>query len=166
MLTALHRFGSLVASPAAPDHSSRDQPAGLLHTCHRPNPGRQGLTTTQRAQRASLATQRLAATPAGVATASPSASSPAMAKPALKTLTAVVAEQASGDGASDMVLLFSALQTAVKTIASAVARAGIDDLGGLYEAQPATGADRDKQKKLDVVAVRLQGGWGVATLWA
>lgn len=79
-------------------------------------------------------------------------------QPALRTLTSLVAEQAQGEGAADMVLLFSTLQVAVKTISSAIARAGIDGLNGVYEeaggAQAAAGGDRDQQKTLDVVAVR------------
>lgn len=47
------------------------------------------------------------------------------------------------------------MQTAVKKIAHLLSRAGIEDLFG--EAEAAAGsADRDKAKKLDVVAVRTQ----------
>lgn len=46
-------------------------------------------------------------------------------------------------------------QTATKTIAARVARAGIDDLTGLAQGGALASEDRDKQKKLDVVAV----GW-------
>lgn len=86
----------------------------------------------------------------------PSAAVISPQQPALKTLTSVVAQQAGASGdlsTGDMVLLFSTLSTAIKTIAATVARAGIDDLTGLYEAQPAASdPSRDTQKKLDVVA--------------
>lgn len=90
-----------------------------------------------------------------------------MPKPALRTLTSVVAEQAP-----EQLLLFTTLQTAVKTIASAVARAGIEDLNGLYEAEAGApgGEDRDKQKKLDVVANNIMNnlllGSGVVAVTA
>ncbi len=48
--------------------------------------------------------------------------------------------------------VFLMVQTAVKKVAHLLSRAGIEDLFG--EAEAATGsADRDKAKKLDIVAV-------------
>ncbi len=54
----------------------------------------------------------------------------------------------------DLAHLHTCLATIVKTIAAAVARVGIDDLSG-YISEEADGSagDRDRQKKLDVVAV-------------
>ncbi|KAK9901591.1 hypothetical protein WJX75_003787 [Coccomyxa subellipsoidea] len=51
----------------------------------------------------------------------------------------------------DLLVIFAALQTAVRKIAHLLSRAGIEDLFGEAEA-PAGSADRDKAKKLDIVA--------------
>lgn len=52
----------------------------------------------------------------------------------------------------DLVLLLAQIQTAVKTIAALVARAGIEGLLGAHAGGPDGSGGRDKQKKLDVVA--------------
>ena len=57
----------------------------------------------------------------------------------------------------DLPLVLAAIGTAVKRISHAVRRAGIADLTGLYAGRDGTATENqggDKQKKLDVVAVR------------
>ncbi|BDA42248.1 Fructose-1,6-bisphosphatase, chloroplastic [Coccomyxa sp. Obi] len=67
------------------------------------------------------------------------------------TIAALLAQQAPPEKVADFLIVFAALQTAVKKIAHLLSRAGIEDLFG--EAEAAAGsADRDKAKKLDIVA--------------
>eukprot|EP00276_Gloeochaete_wittrockiana_P003375 CAMPEP_0184650388 /NCGR_PEP_ID=MMETSP0308-20130426/7909_1 /TAXON_ID=38269 /ORGANISM="Gloeochaete witrockiana, Strain SAG 46.84" /LENGTH=433 /DNA_ID=CAMNT_0027083861 /DNA_START=72 /DNA_END=1373 /DNA_ORIENTATION=- len=83
-----------------------------------------------------------------VAPAPPAASIPSSSDPV--TLTRwLLEEQRAGRIESDMVVLFSSIQTACKTIASQVNRAGIANLTGLAGSENIQGED---QKKLDVIA--------------
>lgn len=69
-----------------------------------------------------------------------------------------IAAVQSGAIPDDLAHLHTCLATVVKTIAAAVARVGIDDLSGYTDDAGEGGGDRDRQKKLDVVAV-CRGDW-------
>lgn len=70
----------------------------------------------------------------------------------LSDLCTAAAQQ--GTVPHELAHLHTCLASAVKTIAAAVARVGIDDLSG-YTDDDTTAQGRDRQKKLDVVAVCL-----------
>lgn len=99
------------------------------------------------------------------ATTMPATSVPARRMMTLSDLCTAAAQQ--GAVPHDLAHLHASLASAVKTIAAAVARVGIDDLSGYTGEDAADG--RDRQKKLDVVAVCvcvLRGGGGGGALLA
>ncbi len=100
------------------------------------------------------------AAPTGTASATTSAPAPA----APRTLAASSAGPqtlsqflvASGTP-TQLILVFQAIQAASKIIAAKVARAGLEDLGAVVSS--GGDGDRDAQKALDVVAVRVCRIW-------